>query len=41
MPDPNNATNQQINVERVTVAKAYADCKQRDADKAAWIKALP
>lgn len=38
--DPQNATNEQINVERVTVAKAYADCKRRDADKAAWIKGL-
>ena len=40
MPDPQNATNEQINVERIRVAQAYADCKQRQASSAAWIKGL-
>lgn len=40
MPDPNNATNEQINVERVKVAKAYADCRQRHGDLAVWVKGL-
>ena len=32
MPDPDNATAEQINIERVNVARAYADCKQRHND---------
>jgi hypothetical protein len=40
VPDPNNATNQQINVERVTVAKAFTDCRQRHGDLVTWVKGI-
>lgn len=38
MPDPENATAEQINVERVNVARAYADCKQKHGDLSKWVK---
>jgi hypothetical protein len=36
--DPQNATVAQINVERIRVAQAYADCRQRHGDLAVWVK---
>jgi hypothetical protein len=38
VPDPDNATAEQINVERVHVAQAYVDCRQRHADLAKWVR---
>jgi hypothetical protein len=29
VPDPETATDEQVEVERVNVARAYADCRQR------------
>lgn len=40
VPDPDNATAEQINVERVKVAQAYVDCKRRHEDLAAWVRGL-
>jgi hypothetical protein len=36
--DPDNATAEEINVERVRVAQAYADCKLKHADLATWAR---
>lgn len=38
MPDPDSATAEQINVERINVAKAYVDCKQRHADLTTFVR---
>jgi len=40
VPDPNNATVAEINVERIRVAQAYADCRQRHGDLAIWVQGL-
>lgn len=40
VPDPDNASAEQINMERISVAKAYVDCKKRQADLAAWVRGL-
>lgn len=40
VPDPDSATAEQINVERIEVAKAY-DCeRQKRTDLASWIRGL-
>jgi len=39
VPDPETATVEQINVERINVARAYADCRQKHADLATFVKA--
>lgn len=38
--DPSNATVAEINVERIRVAQAYADCRQRHGDLAVWVQGL-
>ena len=38
--DPNNPVLEAYVIDGTTLSKAYADCKRRDADKAAWIKGL-
>lgn len=38
VPDPDNATAEQINIERLNVARAYADCRQKQAALAKWVK---
>src|SRR5688572_16972476 len=38
VPDPEAATSEEINVERLNVARAYADCKQRHADLVTFVK---
>ena len=38
VPDPDSATAEQINIERINVARAYVDCKQRQADLAKWVR---
>lgn len=38
MPDPDNATAEQINVERIAVARAYVDCKQRHGDLVTFVR---
>ena len=35
--DPDNASAEEINVERIEVAKAYANCKRRHADLATFV----
>jgi len=37
VPDPDNATAEQINIERINVARAYVDCKQRHADLVTFV----
>jgi hypothetical protein len=32
VPDPDRATAEEINIERVNVARAYADCKRKHDD---------
>jgi hypothetical protein len=36
--DPESASSEQINVERINVAKAYVDCKQRHGDLVTFVK---
>lgn len=36
--DPDTATSEEINVERINVAKAYADCRQGKADLITFIQ---
>lgn len=38
VPDPESASSEQINVERINVAKAYVDCKQRHGDLVTFVK---
>jgi len=38
--DPNNATVAEINVERIRVAQAYSDCRQRHGDLALWVQGI-
>lgn len=38
VPDPETATDEQIEVERVNVARAYVDCRQRHADLVTFVK---
>ena len=38
VPDPESASSEQINVERINVAKAYVDCKQRHDDLVIFVK---
>lgn len=40
MPDPDSATAEQINIERVNVARAYVDCKQRHGDLVKFVRGL-
>jgi hypothetical protein len=40
VPDPETATVEQVNVERINVARAYVDCKRRHADLAKWVKGV-
>jgi hypothetical protein len=37
VPDAETATVEQVNVERINVARAYVDCKRRHADLARWV----
>lgn len=37
VPDPETATVEQVNVERVNVARAYVDCKRRHGDLVRWV----
>jgi hypothetical protein len=39
VPDPESASAEQINVERINVARAYADCRQKHGDLATFVKA--
>ena len=38
VPDPDKATAEQINDERLSVARAYADCRELNREKAEYIK---
>ncbi len=38
MPDPETATDEQVELERIAVARAYVDCKRRHADLARFVK---
>ncbi len=38
MPNPDAATSAEINLERIAVARAYADCRQRHADLVSFVK---
>jgi hypothetical protein len=38
VPDPDSGSSEQINVERINVAKAYVDCKQRHGDLVTFVK---
>lgn len=40
VPDPDSATAEQINIERVNVARAYVDCKQRHGDLVKFVRGL-
>ena len=37
MPNPDSATAEQINIERINVSRAYVDCKQRHADLVTFV----
>jgi hypothetical protein len=37
VPDPEAATVEQVNVERINVARAYVDCKRRHQDLVTFI----
>lgn len=38
VPDPETATDEQIEVERINVARAYVDCRHRHADLVTFVK---
>jgi hypothetical protein len=38
VPDPEAASSEEINVERLAVARAYADCRQRHSDLVLFVK---
>jgi hypothetical protein len=38
VPDAENATDEQIEVERINVARAYVECRQRHADLVTFVK---
>ena len=38
VPDPETASDEQVEVERVDVARAYADCRQRHAALVTFVK---
>ncbi len=38
VPDPETATDEQVELERVAVARAYVDCKRRHADLVTFVK---
>jgi len=38
VPDPETASDEQVEVERVNVARAYVDCRQRHADLVTFVK---
>lgn len=40
VPDVNTAGAQEINTERLSVAKAFVNCKRMDDDRITWMKAL-
>ena len=37
-PDPETASDEQVEVERINVARAYVDCRQRHADLVTFVK---
>jgi hypothetical protein len=37
VPDPETATAEQVNVERINVARAYVDCKRRHGDLVTFV----
>ena len=38
VPDPETASDEQVEVERVNVARAYVDCRQRHAELVTFVK---
>lgn len=40
LPNPESVSSEEINVERINVARAFVDCKQRHADLAKFVTAL-
>ena len=38
VPDPETASDKQVEVERVNVARAYVDCRQRHPDMVTFVK---
>jgi hypothetical protein len=38
VPDPETASDEQVEIERVNVARAYVDCRQRHADLVTFVK---
>jgi len=40
VPDPDNATADEIRVERINVARAYADCKRKQADAVKFMRGM-
>ena len=38
VPDPEAATDEQVETERINVARAYVDCKRRHADLVTFVK---
>lgn len=38
VPDPETASAEAINVERINVARAYADCRQRHGDLVTFVE---
>lgn len=38
VPDPDTASDEQVEVERIAVAKAYKDCKQKHGDLVTFVK---
>ena len=38
VPDPETASDEQVEIERVNVARAFVDCRQRHADLVTFVK---